>query len=217
MRNRRYGCRYRRARRSSRASWRAARATCFRSSNRPTPCRRASSADATPRHADRADLPVEHHLPALLQRRRVAIGEVDHADQAGLLDRLGHLHRLGRVSGERLLAEDMLAGGDRLHGRRMMNLIRRDVRHRVELAPGERRPRGSEIAGRSCARRRKRQGGPGSTSTPPTTLTPLMAEKLRACWLAMPPVPRISRRIGSVLERSENNGGHGASWSVGRL
>ncbi len=43
-----------------------------------------------------ADLAGEHHLPPLLQRRRVAVGEVDHADQAGLLDRLGHLHGLGR-------------------------------------------------------------------------------------------------------------------------
>src|SRR5688572_33131013 len=36
---------------------------------------------------------------------------------------------------------------------------------------------------------------PGSTSTPPASVTPLMAAKCLACWLAMPPVPRMSSRI----------------------
>ncbi len=73
-----------------------------------------------------------------LDRCDIAIGEIDHADEAGLLGRLGHGEGFLGVCRQRLFAEHVLAGGERLHRRGVVHVIGRDVGHRVKVAPGER-------------------------------------------------------------------------------
>jgi hypothetical protein len=84
---------------------------------------------------DRADGARGHDVPHLLEAGDVAVGQVDHVDDAGGLGRLGHLEGLGGVGRERLFAKDVLAGSDHRHRRRVMERIRRDVGHGIELAP----------------------------------------------------------------------------------
>ncbi|MCY1299956.1 hypothetical protein D9M70_495080 [compost metagenome] len=88
--------------------------------------------------AQLADITGEHHRPCLLQRRDIAIGEVHHRHQAGALGGVGHLRRLGVIFRERLFAQHVLAGGKQCQRRRVVRLVRRHVRRRVELAPGDR-------------------------------------------------------------------------------
>ena len=57
-------------------------------------------------------LPDCDQLARLVQRGDVAVGEVDHVDEARRLGGLGHLEGLGVVGGQRLFAEDVLAGGE---------------------------------------------------------------------------------------------------------
>lgn len=59
--------------------------------------------------AHRADFAGQDHFAALLQGRRVAIGEVHHTDLARFFHRRRHFQCERRVGGERLLAEDVLA------------------------------------------------------------------------------------------------------------
>lgn len=82
---------------------------------------------------DCADLAGDHHLAGPLQRRDVAIGQVDHVDDAGPFSRLRHLERLFVVLGERLFTKHMLSGRQQGERRRVVHAIRRDVRRRVEF------------------------------------------------------------------------------------
>ena len=87
---------------------------------------------------DRADLARDHHLARLLQLRDIAIGQVDHVDDPCPFGSFRHLERLVIILRERLLAKNVLAGGKQRQGRRIVSLVRRDIRHRIELAPGQR-------------------------------------------------------------------------------
>jgi hypothetical protein len=63
-----------------------------------------------------ADAALAHQLPGQGDRRHPAVGEADHASNRGLRGLLGRLgHRPCLVDGvrERLLAQDVLAGGQR--------------------------------------------------------------------------------------------------------
>ena len=80
----------------------------------------------------------KHHVPNLLDRRRIAVGEVHHADLAGFLHCLGHLNRQRRIRRKRLFVEDMLAGSNSRHRGRIMHAVWRDIGHCVEFTPGQR-------------------------------------------------------------------------------
>ncbi len=88
--------------------------------------------------SDRAELAGEHHLAGALQRRDVAIGEIDHVDDAGPFGRLRHLQRRRIVLRQRLFAEDMFARGNQRHRRRVMDAVGRDICRRIEFTPGDR-------------------------------------------------------------------------------
>ncbi len=84
--------------------------------------------------ADRAGL---NELTRLLQLRHIAVGQVDHVDEAGGFRRIGHLFCLWVVLGQRLFAEDVLLRGDQLHCGGVVDWIGRHIGRRVELAPGD--------------------------------------------------------------------------------
>ena len=88
--------------------------------------------------ANRADLAGIDHLARPLDRVGVAIGEVDHIDDAGGLRRLHHRHGVLVVHRQGLFAEDMFACRDELQRGRLMDIVRRRIDGRVESAPGDR-------------------------------------------------------------------------------
>ncbi|MNE51446.1 hypothetical protein D3C80_1460750 [compost metagenome] len=61
-----------------------------------------------------ADLARQHHFACRLQGGDIAIGEVDHGDEARLFGGIGHFGGLGVVFRQRLFAEDVLAGRQQL-------------------------------------------------------------------------------------------------------
>ncbi len=80
--------------------------------------------------------PPEPALPdeggACLQRGRVAVGEVDHVHDPGLLNGSQHLLAFGVAGGQGFLAEDMQAGLGRGHGDRGVPTVGRHVRDGIE-------------------------------------------------------------------------------------
>ena len=116
---------------------------------------------ATPRHGATSPIsPASTMLPRLLQRRRIAVGQVDHVDEAGRFGGLGHRQRVGMVRRQRLFAEHVLAGGQQRQRRRLVDAVRRDVDGRVELAPGDRRLEALETPRDLVCRRRMLPRGP---------------------------------------------------------
>ena len=75
-----------------------------------------------------------HHGVQALHGRRVAEVERRHGGAAGALGRLEHGARLRRVHGQRLFAEDVAAGGQRLEGDRFVKSGGRGDHH--DLRPG---------------------------------------------------------------------------------
>ena len=63
---------------------------------------------------DLAELAGLHELCGFLQCGRVAITEVHHIDDAGLLCGAGHARGIGVIGGERFFAKDVFAGSDHL-------------------------------------------------------------------------------------------------------
>ncbi|MDT4865037.1 hypothetical protein FQZ97_998190 [compost metagenome] len=82
-----------------------------------------------------ANLTGQHHRPRLLQRCDIAIGQVDHGDEPGALRGVGHFRGLGVVFRKRFFAQHVFAGGQQGQRRRMVRLVRRHIRRRIELAP----------------------------------------------------------------------------------
>ena len=89
--------------------------------------------------AHRTDPALGNQRPGLLDRRGVAIGQVDHADQPGGLDGLRHLGGVGGVDRQGFFAEYVPAGGDQAQGGRVVHRVRGDIGHGVEAAPRQRR------------------------------------------------------------------------------
>jgi hypothetical protein len=85
---------------------------------------------------DATDLAGQHHFAGLLQGRDIAIGEVDHRDEAGGLRGAGHLVRFGIAFRQRLLAHHMLARRQQRQRRRMVRAVGRDIGGRIEAIPG---------------------------------------------------------------------------------
>ncbi len=85
-----------------------------------------------------ADLSRHHHFTRLLQRCDIAIGQVDHVDDVGLLGRIRHFSGFFIAFCKWFLAEDMLARADQRKSGRMMNGIRRDIGNRIKAAPFQR-------------------------------------------------------------------------------
>jgi hypothetical protein len=81
-----------------------------------------------------ADGALLHEARGLVDGGDVAVGEVDHVHDACERRRIGHLARMGVVGGERLLAQDVLAGREERERRGVVHGVGRDVGHRVELA-----------------------------------------------------------------------------------
>ena len=50
------------------------------------------------------DLTRQNHCARLLQRRDIAIGQVNHIDEAGLFSDFSHVHGFFIISGQRLFA-----------------------------------------------------------------------------------------------------------------
>ncbi len=61
-----------------------------------------------------ADLAIQNHLPRGLQRCHIAVGQVDHGDEAGFFRSIGHFRGLGIGFGQRLFAKHMLARRQKL-------------------------------------------------------------------------------------------------------
>ena len=80
---------------------------------------------------DLTEFPVAHELCRLLKRRGVAVTEVHHVDDARFLGHTSHAKRIGVVRGERLLAEDVLAGGNRLKRERRVQAVRSHIRNGI--------------------------------------------------------------------------------------
>ena len=94
-----------------------------------------------------ADLARRNQLPRLLQRRNIAVTQVHHIDERGLLG--GGCHFIGQreILGQRLFAQHMLLRRDDLHRRRMMHGIGRHVGDGIELSPGQQRIEAAECVG----------------------------------------------------------------------
>ena len=102
----------------------------------------AESGDAVPANPgglgriDAADRAAPEILPHRIGLGPRAIVEVEHEGLAGLLRGVDHLSHVGGVQGRRLLAEDVLAGSQRLHDQGMVEGVRRDDGDGVEIRNG---------------------------------------------------------------------------------
>ena len=72
---------------------------------------------------DLAEFSIAHELCRLLKRCGISVTEVHHVDDACFLGCAGHAKRIGVVRSERLLAEDVLAGGNRLKRERRVQAV----------------------------------------------------------------------------------------------
>ncbi len=84
------------------------------------------------------DFSGQNHFARLLQGCDIAIGQVDHIDDARLLGGVRHFGGFLVAFRQRLLAEDMLARTDQRQRGRMMDGIRRHIGRGIEPAPFQR-------------------------------------------------------------------------------
>ncbi len=89
-------------------------------------------------HADVAEDAGLHHLARLPDHRVAGVVVGQHEDLAALLDQRGELLGVGQRRGQRLVADDVDAGLEEGLRRRIMHVVRRDDRHRLD-AVGPRR------------------------------------------------------------------------------
>ena len=108
--------------------------------------------------ADLAELARRDHLPRQLQHRIAQIVEPDLGRDPRRLGRLGHLARLRGERGERLLAVDVLARGDRREGHLAVQRVGGGHADDVDPRIGDHRPPVRRGA-REAELRRRRGGG----------------------------------------------------------
>ena len=76
--------------------------------------------------------------PCLLHGGKASIGEIDHIDHPCPGGGPRHLDGMRMVVGQRLFAQNLLAGGQQRHRCRIVGAVRRDVGEAVERAPVQR-------------------------------------------------------------------------------
>ena len=103
--------------------------------------------------ADVAELALRDHLARLPHHRigGVVVGQHEHL--AGLLDQRRELLGIGEVGGQRLVADDVDAGFEKRLGRRIVHVVRRHDRHRLDAVGALRLGLGHFGEGAVAARR----------------------------------------------------------------